>query len=357
MSSKIVIVGDSTSNHIVKWAKGVQSGGYNVTVISCGGRKIDGIETLIFGKTGDGLKAYLKYNKSVRRQIYKLNPDLIHAFQATGYAYWAAVDINCPKILSPLGSDITISGRKNIFYRQFQKHFVRKYDYFTTPSQSLKENLIRYHPHCTNKTAVIPFGVLIPEKSVAHRNKDETRIVYMKHLLPVYGPDVLLHALQIIKSKNIGIKVDLFGFEHEAIWVKELADKLKVSSMIEFPGWIDMDLVLTTLLDYDMMVMPSRSESFGVAALEASAVGLPVVATNVGGIPEIIEDGVTGILVSPEDPQGLAEALIMLATDAGLREKMGQAGRKRASEKFEWSNNLAEIVKLYEHLISGEEAN
>jgi glycosyltransferase involved in cell wall biosynthesis len=130
---------------------------------------------------------------------------------------------------------------------------------------------------------------------------------------------------------------------------------LSVSGMVEFMGWIEMDLVLERLLEYDFMVMPSLSESFGVAALDAAAVGLPVIASNVGGIPEIIKDGETGMLVPPNNPRGLAEAIMKMATDVELRKRMGTAARKRAAELFAWSDNLRAMMSLYDRAVAGKE--
>ena len=83
-----------------------------------------------------------------------------------------------------------------------------------------------------------------------------------------------------------------------------------------------------------LLVMPSFYESFGIACLEAMAFGLPVVATRVGGLPEVIEDGVTGLLVPPGDADALAQAMIRLLSDADLRRRMGQAGRERVLKEF-----------------------
>lgn len=125
----------------------------------------------------------------------------------------------------------------------------------------------------------------------------------------------------------------------------EIRERLREAPRVHFLGFrSDVRAVLAAL---DLLAMPSRSEAFGMSALEAMATGNPVVACGVGGLAEIVADGATGILVPPEDPRSLADALIRLAGDAALRERMAVAGRARAAEHF----SQAAMVDGYEALL------
>jgi len=93
------------------------------------------------------------------------------------------------------------------------------------------------------------------------------------------------------------------------------------------------------------------SETFGVAAVEASACGIPVVATSVGGLPEVITAEKTGIIVPPKDTLGTAAALNRLISDEKLRIEMGINGRKKVEENYDWSANIAQMVSLYQQTI------
>jgi glycosyltransferase involved in cell wall biosynthesis len=88
-----------------------------------------------------------------------------------------------------------------------------------------------------------------------------------------------------------------------------------------------------------------------VAALEAQAMELPVVASRVHGIPDAVEDGTTGLLVPPDDEQALADAIGRLAGDAGLRAAMGKAGRAFVQERYRWQDSTAQMERLYRHLV------
>ena len=99
-----------------------------------------------------------------------------------------------------------------------------------------------------------------------------------------------------------------------------------------------------------MLVQPSRADNLPLAVLEAMAAGLPVVGTRVGGIPELVVDGETGVLVEPEDPPALAEALDSLAASPELRRELGRAGRARGIEHFSPEGTARRMVAFYEEL-------
>jgi glycosyltransferase involved in cell wall biosynthesis len=101
------------------------------------------------------------------------------------------------------------------------------------------------------------------------------------------------------------------------------------------------------LLELDVFVMPSIKEEFGVSAVEAEAVGVPIVASKVGGIPEVVKNNETGVLVEPRDPKAIADAVIYLLKNPHIRLKMGLAGRRHVEENFNWEKNVDEMEKLY----------
>jgi glycosyltransferase involved in cell wall biosynthesis len=119
---------------------------------------------------------------------------------------------------------------------------------------------------------------------------------------------------------------------------------------IEFLGWID-DLK-PVLAGWDVFVMPSLEEGFPVAALDAMAAGLPVLATSVGGVPELIQDGKTGCLVPPGDSDALAAGLRLLLANPELRLDMGTAGYRHVRDHFRVDKMAQNFARLYDELLS-----
>ncbi len=133
--------------------------------------------------------------------------------------------------------------------------------------------------------------------------------------------------------------------------LSELANELGVSHMVEFAGRTSDCEAYGALSRCDIFVMPSRllkarsgEEGFGIVYLEAAAFGKAVVAGRSGGVPEAVLDGVTGILVDPEDPACVAEAIERLITDLVLRRRLGEAGRERVMREFAWSSRIEEML-------------
>ena len=133
---------------------------------------------------------------------------------------------------------------------------------------------------------------------------------------------------------------------------RRLAAELGLNDKIIFHGYVDPVDLHGFLAPLDIFAMPSIvRESFGVAALEASATCLPVVATRVGGVPEVVKDGETGILVERGSVSQLAEALIKLIESPKLRLRMGLAGRAYVEETYRWEDNVASMEKLYRDIL------
>jgi glycosyltransferase involved in cell wall biosynthesis len=166
----------------------------------------------------------------------------------------------------------------------------------------------------------------------------------VSRLDPVKGVDVLLQALASIDAAHLAVIGD--GPKRAAL--ASLADDLGVTDRVHWAG--HRRDVSSLLPAFDVFVQPSLYEGLPNTVLEAQACGLPVVATAVGGTPEIVVDGVTGVLVSPHDPAALAGAIVRLLRDPDLRRRMGRAGRERVRQRFSCEQMVGQTQALYEYL-------
>jgi glycosyltransferase involved in cell wall biosynthesis len=185
--------------------------------------------------------------------------------------------------------------------------------------------------------------------------KDTPLIGTISHLAPLKGYEELLGAMLEVLREGRDVKLAIVG---EAIYPNSRSYKQKLLSLVDSNGLKD-NVIFTgfredipeVLASFDLFVLPSRSEGFGRVNLEAMAMGKPVISTNVGGIPEVVLDGVTGILVPPGKPKALSHAIMRLLDDPGLRESMGREGRRRVEGNFTLKAHVQGIEKIYGEIL------
>lgn len=168
-------------------------------------------------------------------------------------------------------------------------------------------------------------------------------------LTAVKGQDFLIKATAPLLKARKSAKLVLIGEGPLRKKLETLALALGVSDNVVFAG--HQEQARNMLRVIDLFVQPSLNEGMPLALLEAMAAGLPVIATRVGGIPEVIEDCVSGILVEPGDPDGLALMCRRLMHDAALAERLGQAARARVEERFSSRTMTAEVANVYRRLV------
>jgi glycosyltransferase involved in cell wall biosynthesis len=173
-------------------------------------------------------------------------------------------------------------------------------------------------------------------------------MVGLGRLVPIKGFDLLLRALPAVATAVPSTRLMLVGDGPDRGMLEALAVSLGVSDRVRMTG--ETTDVAGHLVAADVVVVPSRNEGMGRVVVEAMALGVPVVATAVGGIPAVVVDGECGRLVEPDDVAALAAALVELARDAGLRRKLGDGARERA-EHFSTEVANAKLLALYAALV------
>lgn len=174
--------------------------------------------------------------------------------------------------------------------------------------------------------------------------------------IPDKGQDILIEALSRLQQERLGqgFGAVLVG-EAQGSWyekVRTLAETAGIDHLIRFVGF--QQNVAKFLFAADIFVLPSRRESFGLVLLEAGAAGLPIVASRVGGIPEVVEEGASGILFAPEDVEELTSSLRTLMGDEQRRREMGVKSREIFSEKFSLATMVQGTMALYQELLASD---
>ncbi len=222
-------------------------------------------------------------------------------------------------------------------FRDFSRRldFFRKLPKVAVLSEFMRNNLILngFEP---SKITVIPPSVTVVEKPLKTSQKT-IQLLFAGQLIRGKGADILLENLAKAKSD---FHLDIAGDGPDKPLLQSIVEQHGLQEKVTFLGWIsDMDAVYR---EHDIFVMPSRwQEPFGLVGLEAAAHGLPVIAFDLGGVSEYVQNGVNGILIPEYDNDGFIAAIDKLAADPELLQRMGQASQTIASEKFTMDVMLA----------------
>ena len=198
---------------------------------------------------------------------------------------------------------------------------------------------------------VIYAGLSVPA-TVPPRRPAGTEIVIgtAGRLVELKGIEYLLSAFSALKQEFPNLRLEIAGSGPQREKLEALAAQSGLRDHVKFLGWIDD--ISSILSRWDIFVMPSLEEGFPIAALDAMAAGLPLIATRVGGVPELIEDGTTGWLVPPRDVESLTSRLRILLSDPELRVKMGDSGYARVRDHFSTAQMTERFAELYDELLS-----
>lgn len=167
------------------------------------------------------------------------------------------------------------------------------------------------------------------------------------------GQDVLVRAISLCGDRLPGFRVDFLGKGPTLDTIKRLADHLGVGNKCRFVGEVSHAEVLKAMAKASIVVVPSRSEAFGLVNIEAMSVATPIVASRAGGIPEIIRHGVEGLLVDPDSPRALSDEILFLLENPDMRLRLGANARARFVAQFEQAKVVQAQVDWLESLLGG----
>jgi len=176
------------------------------------------------------------------------------------------------------------------------------------------------------------------------------RFLFLGRMIPHKGVDWLLRSLRRVESDVV---IDLGGAGGHESEYRALARQYGLESRTRFLGWLSPEHVGHALSTARALVFPSVwHEPGGTVAFEAMAHAKPVIVSRVGGMPEVVEDGVTGLIVPPGDDAALAHAVDTLATDQSLAQRMGAAGLRHATERYNLDAHVAQLMNLYQGVLA-----
>jgi D-inositol-3-phosphate glycosyltransferase len=208
------------------------------------------------------------------------------------------------------------------------------------------------------RISVVPCGVdltrFTPDGPVAPRRLPH-RLVAVGRLVPRKGFDVAIAALAQLPDTELvlagGPEQGRLSQDPEAQRLRRLAERLRVADRVRFAGQVSREHMPALLRSADVVVCTPWYEPFGIVPLETMACGVPVVAAAVGGLTDTVVDGVTGLLVRPNQPKELASRVRRLLDDPALRHAYGTAGLDRAQVRYSWDRIAADTLRVYRKVV------
>lgn len=363
---KILFLAPANSIHTVRWVNALVERGHEVSLVSLVNHRNqeNNINTKVaaYELPIAGMKGYYLNALKLRRLAKRIKPDVVNAHYASGYGTLMRMAKLKNTLLSVWGSDVYDFPYQNKVCMRILRKNLGYAQRIASTSNCMAEQTRKIIGKNLD-IAVTPFGVDLKEfseKEIIESN--DIRIGCIKTLEQKYGMDSLIKAIRILidrlserklinETKRICCNIYGDGSQREKL--QGLIDKLELTNVVTLMGKIPHEKVPSVLSEMDIFCILSEkdSESFGVAAVEASASGIPVVASDVSGFKEVIEDGVTGIIVNRRSPEQAAVALESLILNPALCSKMGKAGRRRVEKLYDWEKNVEVMEKAYMELL------
>ncbi len=291
------------------------------------------------------------------RLIRTGNFDLVHLHFLRFDAISLMATIHEISIISLWGSDIMLSAKAEESLRKKIVRLTLERATLVTAVHYCLEDRLRQITSKAKRVELIPFGADLDRfgklrRRVNSTKSETTNFLYAKPLAPLYGPDIAIKAFAKLTSDFPNARLVLIG-GGEKSYVDELQELVNIYSLskkIEFAGKVRKDVFDAIFEVSDVLLQPSRWDAFGVVILEALASGIPVITTRVGGLKDIVIDGVTGFTVPSEDVDALTEAMKDMADDDEMRRQMGRNAHELVNNLYGFSMHAKLMEEIYNEL-------
>jgi glycogen(starch) synthase len=282
---------------------------------------------------------------AVAELIRRFRPDVLHLNDALLSSFLflrGGATGNLPRVLT-LHSPIRPAGKDGL-----QARLAADADRIVAVSRAQYDDAARAMPELRGKMSVIPNALPWPNLPPTDLASTPPVLLCISRLRSDKGVDVAIRMFARLRDRGIAARLVVAGDGPEKSRLEALARNLGLAGFVDFRSWVAPDRVGSMINASTVVVMPSRwPEPFGLVALQAAQMGRPVVACSVGGLPEVVEHEQTGLLVTADDEQAMADAVESLLSDIASIKRMGEHARQRAQDKFDFSALVDAYERVY----------
>ena len=292
--------------------------------------------------------SYFGTIRQAKALINELNPDIVHAHYASSYGTICSFACKRPYYLSVWGSDVYDFPHKSPLHRFLLKRSLAKASWIMSTSKAMAEETLKY---TSNEIAITPFGVDMelfnPDKAIPH---DGFVVGTVKGLEAKYGIETLLRACCLVHRNrpDLNLKVRIAGAGTLEQHLKEVSHSLSMDEYCSWLGFISQEKAACEWASFDVALIPSESESFGVSAVEAQASGTALVISDIPGLMEACDGGKTAVVVHRGDYLDLAHAVEQLADNPDRRSELSRLGRAYVTKTYEYKSCFHKIQDIYD---------
>jgi glycosyltransferase involved in cell wall biosynthesis len=369
--------------HVANLAAGLQSRGYQTTLVA--GSLARGEDSMAF--LAERLGVTVVSVPEIQREVSALHdarsvlrvaelirterPHILHTHTAKAGAIaraaaMLAAGARPPVVLHTFHGHVLkgyFGPGRTAFFRQVEQTLARRSDVLVAVSPEVRDELVELGVAPRRKFAVIRLGIPLEERlgdATADEDyrhlygipKDAFVIGWVGRMTGVKATRAVLEIVRAVHDLGVDAVLCMVGDGPDRVPLEEIAHELGIARSCYFVGYQEQIAGYYRL--FDAFVLPSVNEGTPVSAIEALASGTPVVANRVGGVPDVVRDGVDGFLVEPGDAEAAAEKLVALAGDAALRRRLGEAGRARVLERYSVSRLVDDVDRLYRSLLDAK---
>jgi len=354
----LCFIADGRSIHTQRWAEYFAQRGNEVHLITYDpmGRNIEGVnEHVITSRWKNLYLSFIPRHIAIKKLVKKIHPDLIHAHFIAKYGFHL-LGLNVhPSVVSAWGDDVLILPKKSRIIQWYTKKVLEYVDLVYAVSHNIGNHICTDFNILSDKVRYLPFGIdtdlFIPFSDNKNRNKVPIEIFSNRGFFPVYDNYTLVRGFALAYQKNSNLHLTLKGEGPDEQIIRDLVSSLGISDVVSFKKKTEYSEVPKDYQNADIFVTTSRSDGTPVSILEAMAIGLPCIATSVGGIPEWIVDQKSGLLINPGSSENVADSILKLTKDPSFCNQLGIAARKTIVERGQWKILMAQAEKDYQALI------
>ena len=312
------------------------------------------------------MAGYLCRQYAVTVKVGKqVGPDVVHGHWAipTGPAVVAAArKLGCPSVITLHGGDVYVNVEQGYdfplrwYVRPILRRTLAGSDALTAISDDCREHALNAGAP-NNRVHIVMNGADLRRFSPGRPSitqYGQQMIFACRQLIPRKGIRFLIEAMALLKSDFPAAQLVVAGDGIERPTLERLSAELGVQDRVHLVGWVPNSRLPEYFRSASVSVIPSIEEGFGIPAAEAMGCQVPVVATDAGGLPEVVDDGITGLVVHRGSATALADALSRLLSDDQLRAEFGRKGREKALAEFDWLATAQQMVGVYRSLQTAE---